>query len=310
MNAARDRKVIIANQVIDIVAKNGSRFLQETEPGSGQFYRISEARAIEKCCQALREKVISTPPAGNPFERVSKKRDVPSEKVISTLPAGNPFEKVSKKRDVPSRDVNNPKKKANASSPSAPAASKKSNKKSSPVTLKLPLAKQKRNYTRKQPDPPLSGGSGKSHDGVGGSKQIRISPVRSLLPKKKDPAVNVVEIKKEKKKVMTIPEISQPDIVLLMESPMDRLKRLSSEEMLKRLDRFIDEHHHAAVPPGWPADPDLADWCTIQRQHLRMAKKGYKELGPQEKELLTKLSSLSFVWDYGERNLNQTTSKA
>ena len=268
--------------MIDVVAKNGSRFLQETEPGSGQFYRISEARAIEKCCQALREKKLSTP-----FE-------------------GNPFENVSKKRNVPSRDIN-PKKKTKASSPNAPAASKKSNKKSSPVALQLPKTKHKRKYTRKQLYPSLSGGSGKPHDGVGGMERIRVSPILFLSPKQVNAAENKKEEKEEKKNITTIPAISQLDITLLMESPMDRLKRLSSEEMLKRLDRFIAEHHHAAVPPGWPADPDLADWCTIQRQHLRMAKKGYMALGPEEKELLTKLSSLSFVWDYDELNLSDPT---
>lgn len=281
VSAARDRKVVIALRVIDIVAKNGSRFLQETEPGSGQYYRISDARAIEKCCQALREKVVSHPPEGNPFE------------------------KISKKRDVPSRGVNIPAKKAKAASPNAPAQSKKTNKKSPPVALKLPLKKQKRKYTRKQPIPNLP-----EISGVGDSKQTRISPVRSLLPKKADAKIKATDSMKEKKENTSIPAIEQPDIVLLMESPMNRLKRLSSDEMLIRLNRFIDEHRHAAVPPGWPADPELADWCTIQRQHLRMAKKGYKELGPEENKLLAKLSSLKFVWDYDELSPNQATPKA
>lgn len=272
VNSARDLKVAIANRVIDIVHKNGGRFLQESEGGSGKFYQISHARAIEKCCQALREKEKSNPPEGDPFENLSKKR---------TFLA---------------RGCNLPTKKAKQTSPSATVASKKVKKssQSAPVALQLPLKKPKQKGTRRKAVQP-------SPEDVGDKKQSRISPLRSILSQKGEPGVKVTEKKKEKK-IVVHSSSKNIDIFSLMESPMDRLKRLSTEEMLRRLDRFIGEHRHTAVPPGWSVDPDLADWCTIQRQRLRMAKKGYKELDREENTLIMKLSSLNFVWDYDEKH--------
>jgi hypothetical protein len=271
VTANRDSKVSIANRVIAIIHKDGGRFLQETEPGSGDYYSISQARAVEKCCQALREKQILNPPQGYPLS------------------------KLTKRREISGRGGNNSSKKIKASSV---IAGVKKSKKTSPVTLKLPVKKPKRKYARKTSSVVLSEGSKKSPDSKEDMSKSQMSPVRSLFPKKADAKVNVTENNKEIEKDPCIP--LQKEILLLMESPMDRLKRLTAKEMLNRLDIFIQEYRHAAVPPGWPRDPDLADWCTIRRQHLRIAKTGYAELSSEETELLKSLNSLNFVWDYDE----------
>jgi hypothetical protein len=271
VTANRDSKVSIAKRVIALIHKDGGRFLQETEPGSGDYYSISKARAVEKCCQALREKQILNPPQGYPIAKLTKRRES-SGRILSNS---------SKK--IKASPVN---------------AGVKKSKKASPVTLKSQVKKPKRKYARKTSSVVLSEGSKKSPDSKEDLNQSRMSPVRSFSPERADAQVNVSENNQKTKKDPCIP--LQKDILLLMQSPMDRLKKLGAKEMLGRLDVFIQEYRHAAVPPGWPRDPDLADWCTIRRQHFRMAKTGYAELSSEEADLLKSLNSLNFVWDHDE----------
>lgn len=276
IQSIRDMKVKIANRVINIIHKNGGRFLQEVEGCSGEYFVISHFRATEKCCQALREKGLFNPLKGNPFVKV------PAVKV--------PPAKASK------------------------TAAKKAKK--------LPLKGKKRKNARRNPIQALSEDPGKDQDKEGERKHNRSRHTKSLLSQSSDANDEVTknreftkesneETKTEHKEVTKNElHISQSDdITFLMESPMDRLKNLSDDEILQRLEHFIREHRHAAVPPGWAGDPDLADWCTIKRQHFRMATKGYGNFGPQETKLLNHLSSLNFVWDYDEWHWNRQFRK-
>lgn len=257
IQSARDLKVKIAKQVIDIIHNNGGRFLQETESGSGKYFEISHPRAIEKCCQALREKEKSNSSRGNPMEKLFMKKESPTSTCkLSGAKIKKPLED---------------KREASLSG----------------------IEKEKRNHKCQS----LTQSANKDHS----DSENRGDCSTSHSSNTNDSSLMIMEdddIKLEQ-------SLQNNDISQFMESPMDRIKKIQNNEMLKRLERFVLEHHHVGVPPGWSVDPDLADWCTFQRQRLRMAMRGYRKLNSEETKLLKKLSAMNFVWDYDEWHWNR-----
>jgi hypothetical protein len=64
------------------------------------------------------------------------------------------------------------------------------------------------------------------------------------------------------------------------------------------LESFKRTYGHCGVPPGWPRDSLLADWCTVQRQVHREVRSGYRDATSEEATTITKLKEMDFVWDY------------
>lgn len=86
--AARARKVEIAKEVIQEIQTAGGRFLKEESDGS--WVEIDYDRAVEKACQALREKEKPNPPKENPFSNkdntLSLKNKILKKKILKRRP--------------------------------------------------------------------------------------------------------------------------------------------------------------------------------------------------------------------------------
>lgn len=74
--AANHEKAEIAQRVMDVIAscKPPGRFLESTS--NGAFFVVSKARAVEKCCQALRERKNTAPPM-DMRKKVAKRLGIP-----------------------------------------------------------------------------------------------------------------------------------------------------------------------------------------------------------------------------------------
>jgi len=66
-SARRSKKIDVAEDVVKAIHDVGGRFLRESEGGNGDWIEISHDRAVEKVCQALREKDKANPPTRDPF---------------------------------------------------------------------------------------------------------------------------------------------------------------------------------------------------------------------------------------------------
>lgn len=65
---------------------------------------------------------------------------------------------------------------------------------------------------------------------------------------------------------------------------IDRVLSSPENLMISSLHEFARVNGHYNVPPEWPVDPLLADWCTMQRQRIRCWKQEQEEW--QEEQLL------------------------
>lgn len=102
----------------------------------------------------------------------------------------------------------------------------------------------------------------------------------------------------------------KPITPLLANSPVLRLKTLPEEDMLKRLSSFKRLYGHCGVPPGWPRDVVLADWCTAQRQmHREVVVFKYREATEAEDMVIARLNDMEFIWDYFDWHWTDRSTK-
>mmetsp|Transcript_13783 Transcript_13783/g.26442 ORF Transcript_13783/g.26442 Transcript_13783/m.26442 type:complete len:369 (+) Transcript_13783:207-1313(+) len=85
-SSSRKNKVGVAKSVLDDIHAIGGRFVQQNK--GDKWEEVELDRAIEKACQALREKEKSRPPETSPFD--GKKITKPPKAPPSVRPASNP----------------------------------------------------------------------------------------------------------------------------------------------------------------------------------------------------------------------------
>jgi len=245
MVAARAAKVSIAEQVIKEIHDIGGRFLKEDREGI--WKEIDGPRAIEKTCQALREKEKCNPPATSPFSDLSRKIKIPS----STDTSANE-RKRRKKNDSSVKHLA----KADASD----------EKSSSDDEIKQ-----------------SEGGSDAHSDNDSIPESEDSSSVNS----------NVTPSQAKAEAKLAADELAR--------NPILRLRVFEPERLVKRLEHFRRIYGHCGVPPGWPRDKDLADWCSAQRQVYReIVQHKYREPTDGEQALIRQLSEMDFIWDYAD----------
>ena len=234
------QQVKIADEVIRQIQSIGGRFLKEDDEGAEGWYEVDQERAVEKTCQALREKDKAKTPTGDPFTDPNKK---------TTLA---PFTKSrsKKKRKLDDSDDDD-----------------------------------------SDDDDDDDSDDGDSFDEQDTSEQ-KASQEAAKPPEK-------------------------PKVPIDTSNIIQQIRLYDEHEMLKRLNQFKTVYGHAGVPPGWPRDVRLADWCSAQRQVYReiMAAKssecaehdddnaspgGYRKPSDAEDDLIKELDDMEFVWNYEE----------
>jgi hypothetical protein len=213
--AARHEKVQIADKVIEMMHAVSGRFLKENSDGT--WSEVEKDRAVEKTCQALREKEKARTPSGDPFAN-------PDKKVVLTQ-------------------------------------------------------RSKRRRDESDDDSDLLDSDADSADGSDSDSDVMLS---SLVLKKQqqqhpDPKINPMPI---------------------VVQPLDQLKALDDDDMVRKLSQFRRQYGHCGVPPGWPHDTSLADWCSAKRLVRREIDVGHREVTEQEKDLQAQLDDLDFCYDY------------
>ena len=316
--AFRTTKVTIALDVIDKIHKNGGRFMTETP--DQRWVEVSQDRAIEKCCQALREKEKPNPPEGDPFVPVAKKKSS-SKKSSSSRTAT----KASRGKTVPK----NSGKAKSAGRRKTPASSRSStSKKRKKVSGKRSRIEEEDSDASDDSssssgeddssseeesgssDDDSSSGSSNSSDGSSIVRLRKKQKIAQQSARKKAASSAAVAAaaaaasKKDSKKNGNKKKADDKDkgaTPSLMDSPVNRVRFSQHGEMIKRLESFVKVAGHCAVPPDWESDPLLADWCTLQRQNYRNRQTEYvdpKEIDESTKDLVKHLEKLNFVWDY------------
>lgn len=220
LEAARREKVVIAEMVIASIHKVGGRFLKEE--GNDEWSQIDHARAVEKTCQALREKDKSNPGTANPFRDPNKR-------------------------------------------------------------LKL-----QRSPGRKRRGSDSSDESDDEED----------------ISDSEETESEVDDDSNDDRSTESEPDVDVDEAKVGYVSPIIQLKQASFKDMLQRLKKFQSVFGHTAVPPGFPGDLMLADWCTGQRHIRRAIESGYRKASRDETERLTTLTKMGFVWDYAEYHWN------
>lgn len=243
--AARQEKVRIAEQVIDEIHSIGGRFLKEEVDGSGEWFEVDPDRAVEKTCQALREKEKAKTPSNDPFND-------PNKKTVLT-----------------------------------------------PYTSR----KKRRIHSRNSDDESDDESDEESDDDDDDDESEDDSDADSDDDDDSDAQSNSSN-KKKKKKSKNAAAATAPTAAPAAADPkkkdwIQQIRELDEHEMLKRLNQFKSLYGHCGVPPGWPRDTRLADWCTAQRQVYRQVQ-AYADKSPAEEELLRELDDMEFVWDYAE----------
>jgi hypothetical protein len=284
--ASRNTKVAVAQIVIDDVHANGSRFMREKE--EGVWVEIAQGRAVEKCCQALREK---------------EKPVVAKDSIFKNEPIGL-LAIVSKKlKPAPPTPKNNKKKKpekkvVKKKRPPPPAAANARTKKRSKafnfVSIPFPspsprlAVQKKRDYHASDDNTNTDGSVTVSEKDSDEEKTSDDDDDESGSSTDSESASE--EVQKNSK--------GQDRTPVLMDSPVNRVLCSQEGPMMMKLASFKQQHGHCAVPPEWPSDPLLADWCIVQRQVMQCALMGYVTATKEQQSLVERLNALNFVWDY------------
>ena len=236
-----DQQVKIAEEVIRQIQAIGGRFLKEDDEGAEGWYEVDQDRAVEKTCQALREKDKAKTPTGDPFTDPNKKTSL------------GPFPKSRSKKK-----------------------------------RKLDDSDDDDDEDDEDEDDSDDGDSFSQQDST---EQNKTSKETSKTPEKAKAPIDISNI-------------------------IQQIRSYDEHEMLKRLNQFKTVYGHAGVPPGWPRDVRLADWCSAQRQVYReitAAKSsssaendkndlsgGYRKPSDAEDDLIKELDDMDFVWNYEE----------
>ena len=76
--------------------------------------------------------------------------------------------------------------------------------------------------------------------------------------------------------------------------------------MYQRMTFYKNVFGHAAIPPYWAGDIELADWASRQRQLYReIIQSSHRNPTVFEQTCIEKLNAINFVWDYDDWRWNQ-----
>jgi Helicase associated domain len=226
--------------VIAEITKVKGRFLKEESDGS--WTEVDHARAIEKTCQALRQREKANPPLVDPFSTSNIKLDLLIHRVNSKRP----------RRDSVSNRSSDDENTSSNDSESHSAGDGSVARKSF-TTESTDVSEEVQSYTN--------------------------ASTRSESPQSAEDASRT----------------------------MSDAAKLNSTRMMEKLQRFRLHYGHCGVPPKWPKDVALADWCSQQRQMRRES--GYRDISPEEEERIWELDELGFSWDYSQWHWNDRYQK-
>jgi hypothetical protein len=270
--AHRSKKVDVAIAVIAEVHKNRGRFMAEDH--NGAWVEIEHARAVEKSCQALREKEKPNTMEGDPFSAAALR--IIREPTLEKRKA-SPSTRIMQKKSATIKNASGKQNQvATASESSDNSNSTEDDDNDDHKSTRSTSASS--SSASIDDDVSTADDSGSESDTE--SENIELQPL--LVPK--GPSKT---------------SIASPAQQALMDSPVNRVLYSQEAEMLKKLDSFVELHGHCGIPPEWPADTLLADWCTVQRQLHRAIHQEYLT-APTSRQLrlMEKLEKLEFVWDY------------
>ncbi|GKY94571.1 hypothetical protein MPSEU_000422700 [Mayamaea pseudoterrestris] len=278
--APRHEKVTIADQVIHQIHSIGGRFLKEQDDGPEGWYEVELERAVEKTCQALREKEKTKTPTGDPFADPNKKTSLVDITTSSNKKKSKKKKKTKKKSTLFHRAT---------SDDSSDDDDEEDVEGDSNEEEESDAQSHSSGSVRSEPEP----------------KKRKSLPSAPNTPASKGPDG------KKKTKLAVAADTS---------NMIQQIRSYDEHEMLKRLHQFKTKYGHCGVPPGWPRDVRLADWCSAQRQVHRetmnhhdassAANNGhastsdtsdtgcYRTPSQVEHDLMKELDDMEFVWNY------------
>jgi hypothetical protein len=297
VTAPRHSKVDIATRVIEAVRKSGGRFLG-LNPRTKKWEEVPLRRATEKACQALREdatakiqvletrQISDTRPQGpSKKKKSSKKPSAPAKKTTHSKPALPSNRSKSSKSQPPSKPHK----------PSSKASSKppiKESRSQGTVTslLKKKSKKKKKKEKKFLTEEQVAQGAA-LHDG------IELAQLTTEVDKNLPCIVSPYAMEEDHFE-------DDPDA-----KPFRWYGTKTEEEwgkMFKRLERFRKILGHAAVPPNWAGDLQLANWsCTQRHLYREVVETSHREPTKLEQKFIQKLEEMDFVWDYEEWRWHQ-----
>lgn len=269
----RSSKMKIALHVVKEVHKRKGRFLREINGRSScdghdttaVWEIVTQARAIEKACQALRERIVPLDGLAEDLERNGNKDVERKKKAFST--------KDIRQRITPEGRL---KKKLRTNN----SLTTKKSDEVKPVHVHFPNSTSQKNVDELVPK-------------FSTQQQPITVNERAIVCKKEQ-----WETLDEQQHLTRSVQNKSLQQASLLDLPND-------DEMLKKIIDFYAVHKHTAVPTGWIKDKVLADWCTLQRQIHRKITLGYidfhDELSTQQQETYLSLQDLNFCFeDYDE----------
>jgi hypothetical protein len=273
-DAERSKKVYTAQAVIAAIHDIGGRFLKEESDGS--WTEIEHPRSIEKTCQALREKEKPNPPMLDPFDGAD-------------FPNGPPPQK--KQKQSHKHKGTSSRKTTGADGVSVTGGSTtesdddddedgKSDDDDDDSSLETDTDGSDDDDDDDDDDTD-NDDDGSDDDDDDEDSQIATNGVGNNK-KNKDNNNNG----------NNTPATCQP-----LPAPLP-VPAWQHDDMLRSLETFKGSYGNCAVPPGWTKDEELADWCTVQRQHYREVSSGYREATPPETNRFKNLTAMGFCWDY------------
>lgn len=276
--AGRKEKVKIAARVLQDVAAAGGRVLAQNDNGGGDKWQVVEReRAVEKACQALREKEKSRPPEASPFEGLG------NDKAAATPPRAPPTGRSAAAAAAGGSKSDKRSAKPKRGRASAPASANKNK----PTNGSRPSKKKKTHG-----------------DDNGGGKKKRSDDIYDDEDDDAEEKASSDEIEEDEEE-----DEEEKVTVARLTASIAKLRELPNEEMITRLEAFKERHGHCTVPPfDSLLDPAcesrdgefvvLADWCTVQRQIRHEIECRYRKPTKKEKDLIAKLTDMGFCWDF------------
>ena len=259
---SRKEKVKVANVVLEKIQGIGGRFLQQ-KSNEDTWEEVEYERAIEKACQALREKEKSRPPETSPFEDKAKKDLTPPKAPQSSRPAKVPRRPgkvtlILKKNKVKRGSMQ-------AEEGDTQQQQEKDNHEDDQSTITDEDATSADESGNEEDEPEESTDDG-NDEKVKTTAEIKTLENFRDMPD--DKFFTQLETFKEMHGHCAVP-------------PHDCLKPVSS-----------------SVTSDDNGNETLANWCTVQRQIYREIQSKYRKATEVETQRIKKLDELGFCWDY------------
>lgn len=283
---SRKEKVKVANSVLEDITAIGGRFLHQIK--GDKWEEVDYERAIEKACQALREKEKSRPPETSPFGHAGGAAAAAATAKMKP-PKAPPSARPGTAQRRPAKAVLAMKKRKGKLKASNKTKNNQSNNSS---TSNHPH--------RSREDQSTSTEESTSADESGNEEQSG-----------EEESDSEVEEEESSGDVLPSPRhLSDERMIPLLEefaekhghcavAPWDCLNSSSSAPPRRAKAAKHDQHDKADAGVDKNDDEQvLANWCTVQRQIYREIESGYRDGSAAEKDRIKKLTKLGFTWDY------------